>query len=313
MSPHFLWDNWFLLALCAPALWAIVNLIDVYFVEDIYDGPLDGLMLSGFFQIVPWIAVPFGILEFRSLPVFSVVLFLFGGFLYMGAFYFYFKALFQKNDVSLAQVLWTLSLPLVPIFSWATLGERLDWIQYVGIFIAFLGGFFLSMDSSIRAGGFWSIARIMFLANVSLAASMVIQSYAYDLVGEDGFWSGYLLFSLGAFLVAPLVWAVKVRNLKVLHLARRYWFVFLMSEGLALLGFLCSQRALSLSSSPSFVAVLETLIPAFVMVFSIFLVVLFRMFRLQTLFAEDIYRNQFRGAFAKIASTGVIAVGIYLL
>lgn len=30
------WDNWFLLALCAPALWAIVNLIDVYFVEDIF-------------------------------------------------------------------------------------------------------------------------------------------------------------------------------------------------------------------------------------------------------------------------------------
>ncbi len=307
------WDNWFLLALCAPALWAVVNIIDVYFVEDIYEGPLDGIILSGLFQIVPWIAVPLGILEFHVLPVVSTALFLLGGFLYMTAFYFYFKALFQKNDAPLVQILWTLSLPLIPVFSWIVFGERLLWTQYLGIFIAFLGGFFLSLDSGIRSDRFWPVAKTMILANVSLAVSMVIQSYVYEVVGENGFWSGYLLFSFGAFLVAPLVWIVSYRNLRVLRLARRYWLIFLLSEGLATLGFLASQRALSLSVSPSFVAVLETLIPAFVMVFSVFIVFLLWVFRSQSLKIRILYQDQFRGVFVKIVSIGTIAFGIYLL
>lgn len=302
-----------MLALCAPAMWALVNIIDVYFVEDIYEGPLDGLILSGLFQVVPWIAVPLGILEFDMLPIASMALFLLGGFLYMAAFYFYFKALFQKNDAPLVQVLWTLSLPLVPIFSWVVFGERLLPIQYAGIFITFLGGFFLSMDSTLRSDRFWLVARTMILANVSLAASMVIQSYAYDIVGENGFWSGYLLFSLGAFLVAPLVWIMSDRKLRVFRLARRYWLIFLLSEGLATIGFLASQRALSLSISPSFVAVLETLIPAFVMVFSAFIAFFLWIFRFQFLRIQTLYRDQFRGIFAKSVSIGIIAFGIYLL
>lgn len=310
---EYFWGNWFLLALCAPALWAVVNIIDVYFVEDIYEGPLDGFILSGLFQIVPWLAVPLGILEFYVLPVAPTALFLLGGFLYMAAFYFYFKALFQKNDAPLVQVLWTLSLPLVPVFSWIVFGEQLLLIQYVGIFITFLGGFFLSMDSTLRSDRFWLVAKTMIFANVSLAASMVIQSHAYEVVGEGGFWSGYLLFSLGAFLVAPLVWTISDRKLRVFRLARRYWLIFLLSEGLATLGFLASQRALSLSVSPSFVAVLETLIPAFVMVFSILIVFLLWVFRSQSLKIRILYQNQFRGVFVKIVSIGIIAFGIYLL
>lgn len=310
---HFLWNNWFLLALLAPALWAAVNIIDVYFVEDIYQRPLDGLILSGFFQIVPWIAVPLGILEFHRLPVAPTALFLLGGFLYMTAFYFYFKALFQKNDAPLVQVLWTLSLPLVPIFSWVVFGEQLLLIQYVGIFIAFLGGFFLSLDSTLRSNRLRPVAKTMILANVSLAASMVIQSYAYEAVGENGFWSGYLLFSLGAFSVAPLIWVITDRNLRVFRLARRYWLVFLASEGLATLGFLASQRALSLSLSPSFVAVLETLIPAFVMIFSILIVVFLKTFRFRSPLAQTVYQNQLQGVSVKIASIFTIALGVYLL
>lgn len=310
---EFFWDNWFLLALCAPALWALVNIIDVYFVEDIYERPLDGIILSGLFQIVPWVAVPLGILEFYMLPVASMLLFLLGGFLYMAAFYFYFKALFQKNDAPLVQVLWTLSLPLVPIFSWIVFGEQLLLIQYAGIFITFLGGFFLSLDSTIRSDRFWLVAKIMILANVSLAASMVIQSYAYEVVGENGFWSGYLLFSLGAFLVAPLVWIMSDRHLRVFRLARRYWLIFLLSEGLATLGFLASQRALSLSISPSFVAVLETLIPAFVMVFSILTAFFLRIFHFRSLKIQALYQEQFRGILVKSISIGIIAFGIYLL
>ena len=231
----------------------------------------------------------------------------------MVSFYFYFKALFRKNDASLVQVLWTLSLPLVPVFSWIVFGERLGGIQYVGIFVAFLGGFFLSLDTKIRSEGLWSVAKSMFLANVCMAASMVIQSHTYEIVGENNFWSGYLLFSFGAFLVAPLVWVTASRSSRVFLVVKRYWYIFFASEGLALFGFLSSQRALALSPSPSFVAVMETLLPAFVLIFSILAVVFLRAFRIRTSFVQEMYREQSRGALVKVASIAVVAMGIYLL
>jgi hypothetical protein len=52
-------DNWLLVAFLAPFFWALVNIVDVYFVDGIYKDDIDGIIIFGLFQIIPSILLPF--------------------------------------------------------------------------------------------------------------------------------------------------------------------------------------------------------------------------------------------------------------
>src|SRR3989338_7613003 len=99
-------NHWLIIAFLAPMFWALVNIIDVYFVGVIYKDELDGTIIAGLFQIVPW-PILFFIADFRLsdainfetgnvLGISNTLLLSFlGGMLYATSFYFYFKALFS--------------------------------------------------------------------------------------------------------------------------------------------------------------------------------------------------------------------------
>lgn len=309
-----IWNNWLLIAFVAPFLWALVNIIDVYFVESVYEDEYDGAMISGIFQIAPWLLVPFGMISFTLPATEAGLLAFFGGSLFLFSFFFYFRALFSKNDVALIQVLWSLSVPLVPFLAWLFIGERLALLQYMGIVIAFIGAICLSLDPKIRSNGFAATARIMVLAIFLLSLSMVIEARAYTLAGD--FWSIFLLFSLGAAITGTGLsfFDKKGYTDRLQHIAglsRKYFLVFFLAETLALLGTLTSQRAIDLSPAVSFVAVIESLVPAFVLGISFLLSVM--LFEKNRKLARRLYRDQLVGIRMKMVSIAIIAFGIYLI
>ena len=56
--------SWIAIAFIAPALWALVALLDTYFIDGIYRDATDGAIISGLFQGLPWVLVPLGLIDF---------------------------------------------------------------------------------------------------------------------------------------------------------------------------------------------------------------------------------------------------------
>ena len=305
-------QNWFLIALIAPCLWAMVAIIDTYFVHGVYEDEYDGAVISGVFQSLPWLLVPLGVIGFAFPPVEVAALALFSGGLFILAFFCYFKALFVSNDSALMQILWNVSVPVVPFFAWLVIGEVLTPVHYAGIGIAFLGTLLFNFDDTVKRIGFRRIALPMLGAVVFLSLSMVVAKKAYQLPDVD-FWSIFLLFSIGATITSLVVLAIGQRGAferakKITTLSGKYFFFFLTAEGLSLIATMTSQKAISLAPAVSFVAVIESLVPVFVMLISLVIVFVFRNTE-----KVDVnpYRNQVSGMGIKILALVFIAVGIY--
>ncbi len=312
---EYLWSHWIFVAFLAPFFWALVNIIDVYFVSSVYEDEWDGIFINSVFQLLPWLLPVFGIVSFQypgGLP--SVVAFIGGASLIL-AFFFYFKTLFVSNDVAVIQAIWNLSVPLVPFLSWLLLSEKLLPVHYGGIALAFTGAMLFITHEEIRTRNFFGVAKTMVGAVVLFSLSMVLQSKAYDLM-ENDFWSGFLIFSAGAGITGlALVFfdpkSMKMRSRHILQMTKSYFFIFLIAESLNLLAVLSSQRAIDLSPVVSFVAVIESSVPIFVMLISLFLIPVLLLFNKKKV--HQIYRNQLVAFKTKIVACVMIALGIYLI
>lgn len=310
--------SWFLLAFVAPLLWAMVALMDTYFVHGVYESPIDGAVISGLFQSLPWLLVPLGLIEFRFPGTAPAVHAFAAGALFLLSFLAYFKALFVANDGALMQLLWNLAVPVVPLLAWLLIGERLESGHYLGIALAFAGlaAFGFDPRAQTRLGA--RIALTMLAAIVTLALSMVASKQAYRLAAsDDAFWSLFLLFCAGASAAALALLTMRGRlhasaqARRILHLGRRYFVLFLLAETLSLVGTLASQGAISLAPAVSFVAVIESLVPVFVMAASLLLAAWFRRAGRATL--ATAYGAQFANPGRKTLALAMIASGIYVI
>lgn len=309
----FITQNWLLVALIAPCLWAIVAIIDTHFVHGVYEDEYDGTVISGVFQSLPWLLVPLGVIEFTFPGIEIAAVALAAGGFFLLSFFRYFKALFVSNDTALMQTFWNVSVLIVPFFAWLLIGEVLTSTHYIGIGGAFLGIMLFNFDGKVKGIGFFKIAFPMFWAVVFLSFSMVVARMAYDLTSD--FWSVFLLFSLGATIAAFIILTIGKKNpfqraKKIAILSRKYFFFFVIAESLSIVATLTSQKAISLAPAVSFVAVIESLVPVFVMLISLVIVLIFR----NTKKIDVVpYRNQFSDAGIKILALVFIAVGIYLI
>lgn len=308
--------DWFLLAFVAPILWAWATVIDTYFVHGIYKDALDGTVISGLFQSVPWILVPLGLVEFQFPGNTAALLAFVSGCLFLLSVFCYFKALFVVNDGSLVLVLLSLNVPMVPFIAWLLIGERLSPNHYAGVAVAFLGAVLFGLAAKMKSKQGFQIALTMVGAVTLISLSMVVGKKAYQLKVDD-FWSVFLLFSSGASLMAVLLLGFQGRESAIgrahrfLGLRRRFFFLFLIAEALAVVGIITSQRAVSLAPSVSYVAVIESLVPVFVMFTSLFLVGICRVTGRRGL--ESAYREQFAGLRIKVLAMAMIAAGIYVI
>ncbi|MFZ1655175.1 MAG: hypothetical protein WAT84_05095 [Candidatus Moraniibacteriota bacterium] len=309
----FATQNWFLLALVAPCLWALVAIIDTYTVHSVYEDEYDGAVISGVFQSLPWILVPLGIVQFTFPGIeIAVVALLAGGF-FLLSFFCYFKALFVSNDSTLMEIIWNLNILVVPFFAWLLIGEVLVSAHYTGIAVAFLGIILFNFDRQTKEIGYYKILLPMLGAVVSMSLGMVISKQAYELSSD--FWSVFLLFSIGATIATFLILAIGRRNpflkaKKIASLSRKYFLLFIIAEGFSVIATLTSQRAISIAPAVSVVAVIESLAPVFVMIFSLILVTVFRNSGRIDLRS---YHNQFSNAGIKMLALSLISVGIYLI
>ncbi|MFZ2187896.1 MAG: EamA family transporter [Candidatus Moraniibacteriota bacterium] len=311
-----IWNHWLLIAFIAPFLWALVSLLDVYFVEEAYEDAFDGALISGVFQLAPWLLVFFGVVSFVYPGHAAAVVAWFGGTLFLFSFFFYFKALFATNDVAITQVIWNLTILLVPFFSWLILRERLDLIHYVAVGIAFAGAMLLSLDKTLSTKeGFSRTVLMMLCAVIMLSLSMVAEGKAYRLTGDD-FWSVFLLFSTGAASAAGLLFFLDTKKAidRLRHIGKlgsQYLPIFILAESLSVIGTLTSQRAIDLSPSVSFVAVIESLVPVFVMLVSLLLVGIFYWTRKKTM--QMLYQDQLSGLGIKVGASIIIGWSIYMI
>ncbi|MEK7172660.1 MAG: DMT family transporter [Patescibacteria group bacterium] len=309
---NFLQSHWLILAFLAPMFWALVNIIDVYFVGKVYRDALDGTIIAGLFHILPWLALIF-FLKINTSQLINMnqtlLIALLGGVLNISAFYFYFKTLFNRNDVALLQIIWGLTVVAVPVLSFLFWGEILPFYKYLGMGVVLLGATMLSMSKGLRSKISRRYLGTMLGAVVFLSLSMVFQDRAYsDLaakgLGNQGFLLGFLFFSLGAFLTGLFFAIVNQRN--PWPLIKKYFKIFLVLEGAAFLGNFASQGAISVAPSVSFVAAVETFVPVFVLLFSLLII-----FFAPSL--KKIYQEQIGGIWVKIIATVVMVVGVYLI
>lgn len=307
-------ETWFLLAFIAPFLWALVTVIDVYFVDGVYQDEYDGAIIAGVFQSLVWLLALFGIVGF-SFPDPVVSMWALGsGALWIIYTFFYFRTLFAYNDSVLMQVLGNMSVLVVPFFAWLLLGERLEPIHYIGIGIAFAGVTLFSFDRTTAKGKFSDVAPPMLLAVVALSLCMVFGKRAYDL--SDDFWSLFLLYCAGSAAVSVAILlsrasGMRKRATRIIRMSRKYFLVFALAESLAVIGTLTSQRSISLAPAVSFVAVIESLVPVFAMVLSS----VFAYFLIKNGRSElgQVYQDQLLGLRTKSFAIVLLAVGIYLV
>jgi hypothetical protein len=87
--------------------------------------------------------------------------------------------------------------------------------------------------------------------------------------------------------------------------------VFILAESLGVLGIFVSQRAIDLSPSVSFVMVIESLLPIFVLFLSGILVIFFWFLGKKE--ALSIYVDQFTSVWFKLMAILIIVTGVYLI
>lgn len=306
--------DWLLIALIAPVLWAFVSVIDNFFVESVYKDELDGIVISALFQLAPWLLVPLGILQFsffESTSVWAIG----SGFFFLASLFQYFRSLFLVNDSALMQILWSLSVPLVPFFAFFFVNETLSLSHYLGIAVAFVGVLIFNFDIEPGAGKrLRRVAIPMAWAVVCMALSMVFGKKAF--IVSSNIETNFLLFCLGGVFILLLVplfdrMTLVKRFTQTRDLMRGHFIVFSLAEGLSVMATFSSQWAIKLAPAISFVALIESLTPVFVVLVSIGVILSIRFFGNHTL--EKIYREQIVHMRVKILATVIIATGVFLI
>lgn len=308
------WNNWIVVTFIAPMLWAAVNLIDIYFVDGVYDDEFDGAIISAAFQIAPWFMVPF--IGFAVPEGKAAAVAIAGGLCYTAMTFFYFKALFAAKDAAATELLLNLCILTVPLIAFFSIGERLSSSQYIGIAVSFVGTTVLSFDEKSGGNVFLRFLLITLCAVIFLSLSMVLEDIAYK---SMAFWPGFLLFSFGSFIGGIFFWLVRLTRdgggrTGVFKLSRKYFVVFLIAETLAVCGVFFLQRAIDLSPSVSFVTVIGSFQPAFILVFSAFTVAVYSIIgRKENDTIHRIYLEQLRGVKVKTVAIVIMAVGVYMI
>lgn len=306
-------QTWLLMALIAPFLWALVAIIDTYSVHGIYEDEYDGMIVSGMFQAFPWLLVLTGVVKFTFPGAQIAALAFAAGGMFVLSFFCYYKALFVYNDSTLMQIIWNLSIPVVPFLAWMIIGEVLTNSHYAGIGIAFVGILLFNLDGKMKRIRFSRVAFPMAGAVVLLSFGTVIAKKAYDLSVSD-FWSVFLLFSFGATITSFAMLVIGKKNAiekakKIAKLSGKYFYFFALAEGMSLAGTITSQKAISLTPAVSFVTVIEGLVPVFIMIVSLFLTLILKWAGKPAI--GDIYQKQLSGMGIKILALTFVAIGIY--
>lgn len=171
-------NNWFFLALLAPAVFTISNFLDKYILESkvkdyrgvpIYSG-IVGLIAGTFFWLI------FGQ---PLLPFFDGLIVIIVGMFTVWAFLFYFKAL-SSSQTSYVIGLFQLIPVFTLIFSFLSLHEVISLNQFFGFFLILASAILLSYKKQKRKFKFDSSFYYVIFADVFFAGGSILIKFAIN-------------------------------------------------------------------------------------------------------------------------------------
>lgn len=161
-------ENWLVLALASPVIWAAICLIDSLFIgKGIFRSAFDGPVIAGVFCAIPLFFIiligpnslafshssdsQMTILgEYAQGDTLTAVLYsVLAALFYSLHIFFYFRTLFKLNDSANTESVLALSVALVPIFAWFLLGERMSSLFYAAVGLT-TAGLMVSCWSTLR-------------------------------------------------------------------------------------------------------------------------------------------------------------------
>ncbi len=181
--------NWFLIALGAPVLWALVNISDQYLIAK-YSKSEQGsgalVLFSSLIGIITAFLIAVFIPNVFQVPLGDRLLLAFTGVLTIGWVILYFRAL-SVEDVS-AVVPWFLTIPIFGyILGYVFLGETLTPYQLIGSIIVMIGAVILSIDFSGSQKNIFKWKVLKYMIPACLMASVIGVIFKYVTV-VDNFW-----------------------------------------------------------------------------------------------------------------------------
>lgn len=294
---------WLYLALLAPLLYAVLNLIDDNMLRYVYRGPQPAAVISGLFGIIPAVLV----LAFSStidLPGNLILLSIGAGYLTVVGYYFYFVGLERENP-SVVAALFSLTPAIIPFLAHHLVNERLSISAIVGFIILIVTTFIYSLSDIKKFTPSKALipvtAAALLLDGIALA-----NKYIYT---KADFYAAYFYFSIG-MVVGGLFfwWLIKQKGGKASGKAFRLtnsvkvFSLLILVELLGLAAEFVQDRALSLGSV-SLVKALENLQPIYVLMIAVLL---------YPFFPKYFREAQSGNAALKTAMLVTMAVGAYM-
>lgn len=261
---------WLVFSLLAPLFFGIVHVLDSYCVEDIFKKAWFGMITSALASLIVFAPLPY------ILPFFEwiwpstniIVISLIAGALIQYSQGLYFQAL-AYSEAGIVAAYWNMVPALVPVFSFVILRERLSFIEYLGILILIVcSTLFCIIDSNLESR--FKSFILMLIAAVLQAIMFLLQDIIYS---NAGYLEAFFLITTGLIVAgcSPLLFK-SIRfsfyeNRKSLVPATKF---FILIEIANLIALALSQKAVDLGI-PSFVAAVESTIPAYTFIIVIIL------------------------------------------
>ena len=182
--------SWFYLALLAPLLYAIVNLLDDNLLSFVYKSPYLATVSAGFYGALPLLSRFF--IHARALPASLASLAVMAGCLNLAYYFFYFKGL-ESDSPSTVIALFGLAPATIPFFARFIVHEHLAAMEIVGFAVVLLASLGLAARD-LKQLKFSKALMFVAIAVVSMDIVAIATKYVYQ---RADFYPVYLYFSAG--------------------------------------------------------------------------------------------------------------------
>lgn len=303
-------QNWFLIALIGPILWAIVNHIDKYMLFKYFKKHgVHSLMVFSCLSavvVLPFVLYFFGF-NVLDVPFVPILILLFCGLFSAVGFYFYLRAM-DMEEVSVVVPLFQ----LIPVFTYFLayfiLGESLSNMQILSSVIIMIGAIILSVEIDIDHS-FIIKKKALFLVAISSFSFALYDTLFKKIALTEDFWVSIFWQYLGIFIVGlVLVLFFKDYRQSFKHILfpfkLKFFSINILSEILYILGNIATNYA------TLFVPVfLVLIVGSYQSVFTFIIAVLMTIF-LPKIITERISRGH---VIHRVISIAIILLGSYFL
>jgi len=258
--------NWVLVALIAPVMWGINNILDKFILTKKLRDPNTFNILTMICDLIPLVLI-FSFFQISPMSVAAVLSFI-GGLLIVPTMLLYNKAM-MFEEASRVGSLANIYPIFVSIIAFFVLGESLGFLKYVGIFSTTAGAILISYKKSKNNKKIISFALFLLLIYSFLWGTVsIISKYV---LGFIDYWSLYFWSLAGSFVGGVLMLTVPKIGKKfvsdVRKTGRKTLFYIFLTSSVFYIGDLAVVVATSMTSV-SLVSAVTATHPLFALLFA---------------------------------------------